>query len=284
MKVLTIYLPHCCSTLTDTSILGHLSHGNSTSTEYLGSAGLAGVWCALSGVIIWQGFCAALTTLASQAWGAKNYKLVGVWLQIGLLIVTLACIPIGITWVFSGTIMKKLVGLEDNVADLVTTYCRVALIGFLPQQWYNCLNNYLIAQKIVKPQLYAALAVVGLNVAFNYLFIFTLDLGFMGSPLATATSRTLTFIFTVIFVFYFGIHKKTLPDGIFQWKEVSNKVRLQRYFKQALPLALTGLLEDGQLQLVSLFAARLGVASVATHQAMFQCFWFLSSFMVSYNA
>ena len=72
-------------------------------------------------------------------------------------------------------------------------------------------------------------------------------LGFAGSPLATAASRWLMFVLLFSWVFCRGMHKPTFPAGI-KCAESFRRHRVKEYFKQAIPLALTGLLEDGQLQ------------------------------------
>ena len=41
----------------------------------------------------------ALDTLASQAFGAENFHLVGTWAQRGCVLLTIMCLPIGVLWV-----------------------------------------------------------------------------------------------------------------------------------------------------------------------------------------
>jgi len=46
----------------------------------------------------------ALNALCSQAHGAGNSKLIGRWLQIGIIITIVMCIPVLFTWLFTGSI------------------------------------------------------------------------------------------------------------------------------------------------------------------------------------
>jgi MATE family multidrug resistance protein len=57
-----------------------------------------------------------------------------------------------------------------------------------------------------------------------------------------------------------------------------------QFLKLVFPLGVTALLEDGQLQTFSLFATALGKSEIATHNAILQIFWFLSSFMWAISA
>ena len=50
------------------------------------------------------------------------------------------------------------------------------------------------------------------------------------------------------------------------------------FFSQFAGMALTGLLEDGQLQLIAVLAGRLGSVAAAAHNGIFQVIWVLSSF------
>ena len=49
-------------------------------------------------------------------------------------------------------------------------------------------------------------------------------------------------------------------------------------------MAMTGLLEDGQLQLISVLAGQIGTVAAATHQGIFNLFWVLSSLMWAVSA
>jgi hypothetical protein len=57
-----------------------------------------------------------LDTLVSQAYGAGNYKLIGIILQNAVFIGTLACIPVALLWFFTES---KVIWL-----DLFSTLCR----------------------------------------------------------------------------------------------------------------------------------------------------------------
>jgi hypothetical protein len=58
-------------------IVGHM-----LGAEALGAVGLGTMWVNISGLSIVFGGMSALDTLCSQAYGAQNYKLVGLWAQV----------------------------------------------------------------------------------------------------------------------------------------------------------------------------------------------------------
>ncbi len=49
--------------------------------------------------------------------------------------------------------------------------------------------------------------------------------------------------------------------------------------QQAVPLALTGALEEGQIQAIALMASNLSTEAIATHNALISIVWFLTSAM-----
>ena len=87
-------------------------------TVYLTASAVTTTWASLSGVVIWQGFCAALSILAATAYGAGNMKLVGYWLVLCLVGITIACVPIGATWAWAGDIMSVFMG-KDTITEQV---------------------------------------------------------------------------------------------------------------------------------------------------------------------
>ena len=60
---------------------------------------------------------------AMQAFGAKNYRMVGLVWQRAMIILSLACLPIGTVLLFSKHLLLML-GQTPAVADTTSTYIR----------------------------------------------------------------------------------------------------------------------------------------------------------------
>jgi MATE family multidrug resistance protein len=74
--------------LTDMAVLGHYD------TTALAAAGFALLWMNISMELVYRGLAGATNVLCAQAFGAKNYKLVGDWCQLAMVVTTLFLIPL----------------------------------------------------------------------------------------------------------------------------------------------------------------------------------------------
>jgi MATE family multidrug resistance protein len=61
------------------------------------------------------GMCSALDTLCSQAYGAKNYKMVGVVLQRGICILSIAMVFVCALWLTTEHFLL-IIGIEEYIA------------------------------------------------------------------------------------------------------------------------------------------------------------------------
>jgi len=277
---------------TDISVLGLWN------SDYLGAAGVSGLYVSLTSVVIWRGLLETLNTLCAQAYGAGNYKLVGEWLGVGLTLSIFVSVIVGLSWMYAGEILQYLTGFDNVERGRVDEFCRISLFGLIPFILYSGLSNYLSTIHIVKPLLYINFVSLMMNLFLNLILVRGIEgwfdgLGFAGSPSATALTRTLVFIWSL---FWIHMHAKLYPDSdigkswpksirsLFCAIPSPSSVDSKRYYYSeymviALPIITSSLLEEAQIQVVALMAARLGDKEIATHNAIFQVFFVFSSFM-----
>ena len=148
----------------------------------LGAASMANMWINITGMSIIYGGMSAYDTLGSQAFGAKNYPLVGLLAQRCLAICTILCVPIALSWWFLTGPVLVLVGIEQRTADLAGLFARANILCLWPTLAHNVLQRYLRNQGIVRPvTALMGLCAVGFGpVAWKFVDTF----GFVGAPLA----------------------------------------------------------------------------------------------------
>ena len=109
-------------------LLNHLSEGDSTE---MAAFSLADIWCRVTGICFIGGLGGGLDTFASQAYGAKQLKKLGLQVQRAFILLTLFVnLPIVAIWLFAEPILVAS-GQDPTVAAKVRIYARIAIPGQL---------------------------------------------------------------------------------------------------------------------------------------------------------
>lgn len=239
--------------ITELSVMGHLGVAPLAAVSY------AQVALDLSMLVFMQGFNGGLNALAAQAFGARNWHLVGAYALLAAFLLTLACVPVAVLWWNLGDLLAAM-GVSTEVADLARTYARLALLWLWPRCMFQVLSIFYQAQEIVVPTACFNAATVVLN-AFLAAGLthgrFGLpELGFVGCPLGTAIALTLRLIG---FVLYMNGYRKLHRKCACKWDGQFLDARLVRQLLAVgAPLAAGMLFEDAQLVVMTLFAASIG--------------------------
>ncbi|KAJ0393989.1 hypothetical protein ATCC90586_005247 [Pythium insidiosum] len=124
-ELMAIALPSTVSTycffaisITELSVMGHLG------VDQLAAVAFSQMSMDFSTLVLMQGFNAGLNALCSQAFGAKNYHLLGQYAQLTAFMVTLVCVPMALLWWNLGELLV-LAGVQPHVATYARLYCRV---------------------------------------------------------------------------------------------------------------------------------------------------------------
>ncbi|KAL6297072.1 hypothetical protein ACE6H2_005214 [Prunus campanulata] len=129
------------------------------------------------------GMASALETLCGQAFGAKRYHMLGIYLQRSWIVLFLCCLLLTPVYIFATPILK-LLGQTDDVAEL----SGVVALWLLPLHFSFAfqfpLQRFLQCQ--LKNIVIAWVSLVGLlvNALVSWLFIYVLDYGVVGAAIA----------------------------------------------------------------------------------------------------
>ena len=91
-----------------------IGHAPDMEERGLAAAALGNMYSNFTGIAVTLGMATAIDTLAAQAFGAKNYRRVGVVVQRGAVYLTGLCIPVGFLWWFGGTCSQELLNLRKH--------------------------------------------------------------------------------------------------------------------------------------------------------------------------
>ncbi|KAH0762490.1 hypothetical protein KY290_018563 [Solanum tuberosum] len=103
----------------------------------LSSATLATSFAGVTGFSFMMGMGSALETLCGQAYGAKQYHMLGIHMQRGMLVLMAISIPISIIWAFAGHIFA-ICGQDMEVSVHAGLYARWLIPSIFPYGLLQC--------------------------------------------------------------------------------------------------------------------------------------------------
>ncbi|XP_041657980.1 multidrug and toxin extrusion protein 1 [Cheilinus undulatus] len=236
---------------------------------HIGNAELAGYALASATInvtTIATGYGLAVTcdTLISQTFGGKNMKRVGVILQRSSLILLLFCLPCWSLLINSENLLLMM-RQEAEVARIAQIYL-MAFLPAVPAMFLHQLQvAYLQNQGIILPQMYTAAVANIINLGVNYVLIFSLQLGVIGSAIATSLSQITICLLLFGYIRWKKLHQKT-------WGGWSTECLQEwgSYAKLAIPSALMICFEWWIWEVGGFLAGSLGEADLAAQHVLLE--------------
>eukprot|EP00438_Fugacium_kawagutii_P018127 Skav231590 [mRNA] locus=scaffold232:130648:138570:+ [translate_table: standard] len=149
-------------------------------TVPLAAVSVSGIWTSITDVLFFSGRPGAGT---AGAYGAGQYALVGTWLQIYLVFVTLAGTPFMLLRFFTTPILEA-VRLRHDVAVTAGVYTVWSQAGFLFDVWYASVKEYYAAQQVTVPAAVVDAVTIVENFVVVYIAVFVMKGGIIGAALA----------------------------------------------------------------------------------------------------
>jgi MATE family multidrug resistance protein len=120
------------------------------------------------------------------------------------------------------------------------------------------------AQGIMKPAMYCAAIANVFNIIANYVFIYSLGLGYAGAPIATALGRWLSFLLLCLWTRMSGLYRTTWVNFSFRLL-VEERALLLQFIKLGTAGGVALLFELWAFELTTLLASYLGELYLAAH-------------------
>ncbi|CAG9335058.1 SLC47A2 [Blepharisma stoltei] len=161
--------------------------------------GLGYSWIVIIGVSLSMGLSGGLDTLCAQAFGRKQYHLVGIWFQRGLSVMAIAYFTSLLFW-FNSETWFVFIGVDPRIAKYASNYIKyyIPAIGLL--MFSESYRRYLQAQGHFWPGFIAYLIASMSHIFSGYLFIVYFELYEVGAAIATNMTYSILVIvlFTVV--------------------------------------------------------------------------------------
>ncbi|XP_034679398.1 protein DETOXIFICATION 19-like isoform X1 [Vitis riparia] len=182
-------------TLVSVMFAGHLGD-----LELAGS-NLANSWATVTGLAFMIGLSGALETLCGQGYGAKLYRMLGIYLQASCLVSLFFSIFISILWLYTEPILI-LLHQDSHISKAAALYMKYLVPGIFAYGFLQNILRFLQTQSIVLPLVVCSLLPLVIHVGFAYVLVHWTVLGYKGAALAASVSLWISVLMLALYVSY----------------------------------------------------------------------------------
>nr|GMD42760.1 protein DETOXIFICATION 16-like [Ipomoea batatas]GMD48820.1 protein DETOXIFICATION 16-like [Ipomoea batatas] len=185
--------------LTSLQFISLMFVGNLGGELFLSGASMATAFASVTGFSLMRGFTGALETLCGQSYGAKQYKMLGIFMQRGMLVMLLICIPVAGVWAYTDRILR-FCGTDSEISDAAGEYARFLIPSIFPYAILRCLISFLQAQNNVVPMMFTAGIAALVHILSCWILVFKSGMGFNGAAMANAISYWVNVVLLGVYV------------------------------------------------------------------------------------
>ncbi|KAK4608573.1 hypothetical protein RGQ29_002113 [Quercus rubra] len=223
-------------------MVGHLGELSLSSTA------MAISLAAVTGFSLLFGMASALETLCGQAYGAEQYRKLGIQTNTAIFSLTLVCFPVSLLWIYMGKLLS-LIGQDP----LISYEAGKFIVWLIPTLFASAALQPLIrffqTQSLIMPMLGCACVSLCLHVPISWVLIFKSGLDNLGAAVALGISNWLNVILLGLYMRYSSACEKTrVPVSM----ELFQGIR--EFFRFAIPSAIMICLEWWSYELLILLS------------------------------
>lgn len=224
----------------------------------LAASNLANSWATVTGLSFMVGLSGALETLCGQGFGAKLYRMLGIYLQASCWISIFFSIIISIIWCFTEPILI-LLQQDPQISKMAARYIIYLIPGLFAYGLLHNILRFLQTQSIVSPLVLCSLVPSVLHIGITYVLVHWTSLAFIGAPLAVSISLWVSVLMLAGYVLFSQQFKETWQGfSLEPFNHVLTSLKL------ALPSAAMVCLEYWAFELLVLLAGILPNAEITT--------------------
>ncbi|XP_027366950.1 protein DETOXIFICATION 16-like isoform X1 [Abrus precatorius] len=223
----------------------------------LAGASLGTSFASVTGYSVLLGMGSALETLCGQAYGARQYQMLGIYTQRAMLLLLGLSIPLSLIWFYTSSLLIAM-GQDHEISTEAGIYNRWMIPGLFAYGLLQCLNRFLQTQNNVFPMLISSGITTLVHIFFCWVFVFECELGSKGAALAISMSYLVNVIILVIYInlatacasTWNGVSKEALNDmlSLIKLAAASAVMICFEYWSFEMVVLLSGLLPNPQLE------------------------------------
>ncbi|CAH1423276.1 unnamed protein product [Lactuca virosa] len=174
----------------------------------LSAASMATSFASVTGFSFMLGMGSALETFCGQAYGAEQYRMLGVHTQRAMVVLMLMAIPISIIWTFTCTIFTFF-GQDLEISTKAGSYTRWLIPSIFPYGLLQCQLRFLQAQSNTKVLMISTGLTSLIHILVCWICVFKLGLGCEGAALSCAVSYWINVLILSIYIKFSPAFEKT---------------------------------------------------------------------------
>ncbi|XP_060670780.1 protein DETOXIFICATION 16-like [Ziziphus jujuba] len=217
----------------------------------LSSSSMATSFAGVTGFSIMLGMGGAVETFCGQAYGAKQYHMLGVHMQRAMLVLLLICFPIALLWSCTEQIFM-LLKQEPEISTQAGIYCRWLIPSIFPYGLLQCQLRFLQTQNNTSPLMISTGITSVAHVIACWTLVLIFGFGNKGAALSIAISYWTNVLILAIYIKFSPACQKTWTG--FSKEGMKN---LLGFGKLAVPSALMVCLESWSYEFLVLMSGLL---------------------------
>ncbi|KAK9066458.1 hypothetical protein SSX86_013780 [Deinandra increscens subsp. villosa] len=174
----------------------------------LSVASMATSFASVTGFSFMLGMGGALETLCGQAYGAEQYRMLGIHTQRAMLVLMLMAIPISIIWSNTTTIFT-LFGQDLEISTLAGSYTRWLIPSIFPYGILQCQLRFLQTQSKTKVLMISTGFTSLVHILVCWILVFKIGLGCQGAALSCAVSYWTNVLVLTVYIKFSPDFEKT---------------------------------------------------------------------------
>lgn len=203
----------------------------------LSSSSVATSVANVTGMCVMMGLASGLETLCGQAFGAKQYRLIGIYLQTGLIMLNIFAIFLSFIYAFMGEILIAL-GQDEQISLEAGRYAKFLIPTLFAHASSQTLIRFLQTQSLVYPMFLCSGIAAAIHVPLCWFLVYKTSLGFTGAALSTSICNWISVILLYAYIIFSPSCSKTRAPLSRQSLKYMGS-----FFKLALPSAAMTCLE-----------------------------------------
>ncbi|XP_059072596.1 protein DETOXIFICATION 16 isoform X1 [Cryptomeria japonica] len=217
----------------------------------LSGASIASSFAGVSGFSLLMGMGSALETLCGQAYGAKQYHLLGIHVQRAIFTLFCVSIPLAVVWAYMGNILIAF-GQNPLISFEAGKFARWMIPSLFAHAALQPLVKFLQSQSIVFPMMLCSAITLCFHVPICWALVFKTGLGSKGAALATSVSNWLNVALLLLCIKISPACKRT-------WTYFSREAlhNIKDFLKLAIPSSVMLCLEKWSFEMLVLFSGLL---------------------------